>query len=106
LKEIEVSSAVRPLAEYAMDLKKDEVLVVTKRRRPIAAVVALRDMDRESVALSFHPRFLAILEKSRARMATGRTYTMEEIRQIVLGKRASGKRPRSSARRAASRARQ
>ena len=105
MKEIELSSAVRPLAEYAMDLKKDEVLVVTKHRRPVAAVVALRDLDRESVALSFHPKFLAIIEKSRADIAAGRTFTMDEVRQAVLGKRASRKRSRSNARKVASRAR-
>ena len=74
---------MRPLAEYPKDLKKDEVLVVMKRRRPIAAVVALHDMDRESVALSFHPKFLAIIEKSRADIAAGRTFTMDEVARGV-----------------------
>ena len=105
MKEIELSSAVRPLAEYAKDLKKDEVLVVMKGRRPIAAVVALHDMDRESVALSFHPKFLAIIEKSRADIAAGRTFTMDEVRQAVLGKRALRKRPPATARKVASRGR-
>jgi hypothetical protein len=105
LKEIELSSAVRPLAEYARDLKKDEVLVVMKRRRPIAAVVALHDLDRESVALSFHPKFLAIIEKSRADIAAGRTFTMDEVREAVLGKRALRKSPRAAARKVVSRGR-
>jgi len=98
LKEIELSSAVRPLADYAMDLKKDEVLVVMKRGRPIAAVVALRDVDQESVALSFHPKFLKIVEKSRADIAAGRTFTMEEVRQAVFGRRPSRKPKRSTSR--------
>jgi PHD/YefM family antitoxin component YafN of YafNO toxin-antitoxin module len=98
LKEIELSSAKRPLADYAMDLKKDEVLVVTKGRRPIAAVVSLHDLDRESVFLGFHPKFLRILERSRADIAAGRTYSLDEVRQAVFGKQSSrkpkGSRPR------------
>ena len=105
MKEIELSSAVRPLAEYANDLKKDEVLVVMKRRRPIAAVVGLRDLDRESVALSFHPKVRAIIEKSRADIAAGRTFSMDEVRQVVLGKRALRKRPRATTRKVVSRGR-
>jgi len=105
LKEIELSSAVRPLADYAMALG-DEVLVVMKRRRPIAAVVPLRNVDRESVALSFHPKFLAIIEKSRADILAGRTFTMEEVRQAVFPKRSSRKPKRSTARKVRSGARQ
>lgn len=105
MKEIELSSAVRPLADYAMELG-DEVLVVMKRRRPIAAVVPLRNVDRESVALSFNPKFLAIVEKSRADMAAGRTFTMEEVRQAVFPKRSSRKPKRSTARKVRSSARQ
>ncbi len=105
MKEIKLSSAVRPLADYAMDLKKDEVLVVTKQRRPIAVVVSLHDVDRESVALSFHPKFLKIVEKARANMAAGRTYTMEEVRQAVFGKHPPRKPRRQTARKARSSAR-
>ena len=105
MKEIELSSAVRPLADYAMSLG-DEVLIVMKRRRPIAAVVPLRNVDRESVALSFHPKFLAIVEKSRANIAAGRTFTMDEVRAAVFPRRAPRKPKRSTARKVRPGARQ
>ena len=86
-KEIPLSAAQRPLGDYALGLRKDEVLIVSHPRRPIAAVVSLHGIDRESVFLAFHPKFLRILEKSRARMAAGRTYTLAEVSEVVFGKR-------------------
>lgn len=82
MKTIEMSSARKPLAEYAADLG-DEILVVTNRRRPVAAIVPLKNVDRESIALSTHPEFLRILERSRAAVAAGRTLTLAQMRGKV-----------------------
>jgi antitoxin (DNA-binding transcriptional repressor) of toxin-antitoxin stability system len=98
LKEIELSLAVRSLADYAADLG-DEILLVTKRRRPVAVVVPLKNIDRESVALSYDPKFLAIIEKSRADIAAGRTMTLEAVERTVKAKPAPRARKRSPARR-------
>jgi antitoxin (DNA-binding transcriptional repressor) of toxin-antitoxin stability system len=86
LKEIELSSAVRSLADYAADLG-DDILLVTKRRRPIAVVVPLKNVDREQVALSYDPKFLAIVEKSRADIAAGRTLTLQEVKRALKTRR-------------------
>ena len=86
MKEIELSSAVRSLADYAAGLG-DDILLVTKRRRPIAVVVPLKNVDREQVALSYDPKFLAIVEKSRADIAAGRTLTLEEVKRALKAKR-------------------
>ena len=57
---MELSSAVQSLATYAAGLG-GEILVVTKRRRPVAAVVPLMNLDWEWVALSQHPEFTELV---------------------------------------------
>jgi hypothetical protein len=86
MKTIQLSNASRPLAEYARELK-DEILVVRDPRGPIAAVVPLRAVDRESLALSSHPEFLELIARSRAQFAAGQTLTLEEMKRAVLPRR-------------------
>lgn len=60
MKRLELSSAVQSLATYAAGLG-DEILVLTKRRRPVAAVVPLMNLNWEWVALSQHPEFRELI---------------------------------------------
>lgn len=87
MKIIELSSARKSLAEYTADLG-DEIVVVTKRRRPVAAIVPLKNVDRESIALSMHPDFLGIVTRSRAAIAAGKTLTLAQMRGKALKSRA------------------
>jgi antitoxin (DNA-binding transcriptional repressor) of toxin-antitoxin stability system len=82
MKTLALSAASRPLAEYAAELN-DEVVVLTERNRPVAAIVPLRNVDRESLALSNHPGFLALIERSRREIAEGKTLSFEEMRSAV-----------------------
>ena len=105
MKTIQLSNASRSLADYARELK-DEILVVRDARRPVVAMVPLKAVDRESLALSAHPEFLAVIARSRAQFAAGQTLTLEEMKRAVLGRRkakkglerAPHKRPRSLSR--------
>lgn len=97
MKSIDLASARRPLADYAADLG-DEILVLTKGDRAVAAIVPLRNVDRESLALSQHPEFLRIIARSRAELATGRKLTLDEMKRAVSPKRSSRKRTRRSRR--------
>ena len=83
MKTIQLSNASRSLAEYARELK-DDILVVKDSRRPVAAVVPLKAVDRESLALSAHPEFLDLIARSRAQFSAGQTLTLEEMRRAVL----------------------
>jgi hypothetical protein len=85
MKTIRLSNASRPLADYAREL--DEILVVTDPGGPIAAVVPLKAVDRESLALSAHPEFLDLIARSRAQFAAGQTLTLEEMKRAVLPRR-------------------
>jgi antitoxin (DNA-binding transcriptional repressor) of toxin-antitoxin stability system len=62
---IEFKNASGPLSDYAEKARKDPVTIV-KRRKPVAAVVPIRNADEETVALSTNRKFLKIIERSRA----------------------------------------
>jgi len=83
MKTIELTTASKPLAEYA-DEFGDDVVVLTANHQPIAAVVSLKNVDRESLELSTNPEFLAIIERARAEIAAGRTLSLDEMKRAVL----------------------
>jgi PHD/YefM family antitoxin component YafN of YafNO toxin-antitoxin module len=91
MKTIKLASASRSLAEYTKELD-DQIVVVTDRNKPVAAVVPLKNVDRESLALSLHPEFLEIIAKSRRQFAAGKTLSLEEMRRAVLPRRTANKR--------------
>lgn len=74
---------MRPLADYTADLR-DEIVVLTERNRAVAAIVPLKNVDRESLALSQHPEFLALIEASRAEFATGRKLSLDQMKKALL----------------------
>ena len=66
MKTIELNEATGALAKYAR-VAATEPVVVLDHGKPIAALVAIENADLETVSLSNNPKFLAILERSRAR---------------------------------------
>jgi antitoxin (DNA-binding transcriptional repressor) of toxin-antitoxin stability system len=99
VKRLRLSSARRPLADYIADYR-NETVVVTEGDRAVAAIVPLKNVDRESLALSQHPEFLELIARSRADFDAGRTISLEEMKQRVLPKRSPNKRIQPTARRA------
>lgn len=65
MKTVELECATAPLADYAREARRSTV-VVTRRGRPLAAVVPLDRVDWEDFVVSQDPKFLALLERSRA----------------------------------------
>jgi antitoxin (DNA-binding transcriptional repressor) of toxin-antitoxin stability system len=101
VKTIKLSEASRPLAEYAAELG-DEVVVLTDRDVPVAAIVPLRGADRESLALSTNPEFLAIIAQSRAEVRRGRTVSLGALKTKFQGQQSPNRRlPPTKARRSA-----
>lgn len=80
MKTLEVADAVAPLAEYARNLK-DEPMILTIDGRPVAALVAIGNVDLETAALSNNAQFLALIERSRTRHAIEGGVSTEEMRQ-------------------------
>ena len=83
MKTIKLSKASRPLAEYAAELS-DEIVVLTERDKPVAAIVPLKGVDRESIALSAHPAFLRIIARSRADFRRGQTMSLAEMKAAFV----------------------
>lgn len=98
MKRLKLSAAVRPLADYVADLG-DEPVLLTEGSRPVAAIVPLKNVDRESLALSQHPEFLELITRSRADFAAGRTISLVEMKRRVLPKPSPNKRRQPTARR-------
>ena len=83
-KEIHILKAMKLPKELQQFLKvaetvEEETLVFTKKKRPVAALVSLRRVDRESLALSTDPQFLRIIEKSRKEVRAGKTTSLEAL---------------------------
>jgi antitoxin (DNA-binding transcriptional repressor) of toxin-antitoxin stability system len=100
VKKVNLATADRSLAEYAAELH-DEIVLLTKRNRAVAAIVPLKNVDPESLALSHHPEFLELIAQSRADFAAGRKLSLDEMRRAVLPKRSPNKRIQSPRNKAA-----
>lgn len=80
MKTLELANAIASLAEYARDLSKEPV-ILTVNGKPVAALVPIENADLETVTLSTHPQFLALVERSRARHKSEGGLSSEEMRR-------------------------
>jgi len=80
MKTIDTTKATGHLRDYA-ERARDEVLVVTKRGKPVAAVVGVDEFDYESLSLSTNPRFIDIIARSRARLEKEGGISAAEMRR-------------------------
>lgn len=68
MKVVELKDATAPLMEYAGEVETEkEPLMLTVDGRPVAVLLAVENVDTETVTLSTHPKFLALIERSRTR---------------------------------------
>ena len=84
MKTLEMAEATAPLAQYARDVT-GEPLILTIGGKPVAALVPIENADLETVTLSTHPEFLALIERSRVRQqAEGGISSAEMRRRLGL----------------------
>ena len=83
MKTIELSTATRSLAEYASEIG-DEMVVLTDHSKPVAAIVSLKHVDSESLALSMNAEFMEIIAQARREVAAGDVITLDEMKRAVL----------------------
>ena len=100
MKSVEMKQATAPLADYARQVEKEPV-IVTEHGRPVAALMPIRNADRETVTLSTNPQFLALIERSRRRHETEGGISSDEMRRRLGTERVT----RSGARRKTTRSR-
>ncbi len=83
MKTLELKKASRPLAEYAVKLV-GEGIVITSKKKPVAALVSLKDADRESLSLSMNPAFMKIIRRARSEVNRGKVISLEQLKQELL----------------------
>jgi prevent-host-death family protein len=66
MKTLEIGKATGSLAQYAK-LVRNGPVIVTRRGRPLAALMPVENTDVETATLSIHPQFLALIERARVR---------------------------------------
>jgi prevent-host-death family protein len=93
MKTLEMADATASLAEYARGVRKEPV-VVTRRGKPIAALMPIENADRETVTLATNAKFLALIERSRKRQEAEGGITSEEMRRRLGVPARPGKKPR------------
>ena len=80
MKTIEISTASRSLADYANEAGDDFVLL-TSNSKPVAAIVSLKNIDPESLALSTNADFMEIIEQARRECASGQTISLSSMKK-------------------------
>jgi prevent-host-death family protein len=84
MKTVEVPSANKQLRQM-VKLAQSDPLVLTQRGKPVAALVSIEGLDRESLSLSTNPKFLRILRKSFQELDRGSRIALAEMRKRVIG---------------------
>ena len=89
MRTIKLSAMSGSLADAA-DIA-NEIVVLTRGNRPVAAIVPLKGVDRESIALSGHPEFLRIIARSRAQFRRGETISLADMKARFSNRRSPRK---------------
>jgi antitoxin (DNA-binding transcriptional repressor) of toxin-antitoxin stability system len=85
MKILERARATGSLAKYARDPNKEPV-ILTVGGKPVAALVPIENADLETVTLSTHPKFLALIERSQTRQKSeGKSSSAEMRRRLGIG---------------------
>ena len=88
MKTIDVDEATTTLSEYAKSGLR-EAVVVTRKGKPVLALTPVSG-DWESIAVATNPRFLEIVDRSRASLAAGKGISTGEMRRR-LGLKSKGR---------------
>ena len=81
MKQIELTEATRPLAEYVKEMDGQSVMIMYKGVA-LAALVPMDNADYETVSLRTNPEFMAMLERSSARGRKEGGMSTEEMRKM------------------------
>ena len=80
MKALGIKQATAPLAEYVRRVG-DGPVIVSVKGKPVAALVSLENADWETVRLSSHPEFLALIQRSRTRHKKEGGISSHELRR-------------------------
>lgn len=80
MKVIDKKKATGTLAAYADKIDAGPV-VVTDAGKPVAVLVPIENTDLETVSLSTNPKFIELIERSRARVRNEGAVSSKEMRR-------------------------
>lgn len=80
MKIVDITEANASLADYTESLSGEPV-IITNNGEPIAALVNLENVDLETVSLSTNPKFIEMIERSRARRQSEGGISSTEMRR-------------------------
>jgi len=80
MKTVDLSKASKALSAYAEDLD-DEPIILLVEDKPVAALVSLKNVDPESLAMSTSPEFLRLMQAAREEIAGGDFISLEEMKR-------------------------
>jgi prevent-host-death family protein len=93
MKALEIQDATASLADYVRDVDKEPV-IVSRKGKPVAALVSIENADWETASLSTNPRFLALIQRSRKRQEKEGGISSAEMRsRLVLSGKGLTPRP-------------
>jgi hypothetical protein len=96
MKTVELRKASKSLAHYTAELDSGS-LVITSDEEPVAALVSVRGMDRESLALSLSSEFAEIIRRARSQAKRGRVFSLRQVKEALLDSPAAVPARRSAA---------
>ena len=82
MKTLEIQDATASLADYVRDVDKEPVIVIRKGK-PVAALIAIENADWETASLSTNPGFLALIQRSRMRQEKEGGLSSAEMRSRI-----------------------
>jgi antitoxin (DNA-binding transcriptional repressor) of toxin-antitoxin stability system len=80
VRKVELHEATDSLAEYVRRIEEEPVIIVHKGVA-LAALIPLDNVDYETVQLSTNPKFIELLERSRARFRKEGGISSAEMRR-------------------------
>ena len=80
MKTVDLTEATKALSAYADDLD-DEPLILTIKDQPVAALVSLKHVDRESLVLSTSPEFLRLMQEARTEVERGDVVSLDDMKR-------------------------
>lgn len=94
MKAVELTDAAAPLSDCAKAARRGPV-ILTRRGRAVAAVVAIDDQDWEDLRVSTSPAFATIIARSEARYRREGGVPLDDLRRRAVPRPSkSPRRPR------------
>lgn len=82
MRTMEVSAAQRQL-RAALRHGEEETVLLTRRGKPVAAVIPMKGVDAETLALGTSRKFLSILRRSFRELDAGQAISLADMRRRV-----------------------